>query len=248
ALAGAWRGWRGDARATVLTMLAVGVLGFVLSLGPDGVRPFYSAVHRFVFGFSALRAPAWFSVRVLFALCVLAAFGIRRIDRRVAAALVAVAAIEWLYVPPTLAAAPSLRTGVGQWLAREPGPGAVAVLPLGLDIDATPAMIQSLEHRRPIVNGYSGQRPDFYRPLAEAINSFPATDALTALHDARVRFVVALRPLDRVEPPLVERARLAEATIYELAWTPELETRLTATTVIAPPARGEIPFKVGELA
>jgi hypothetical protein len=51
-------------------MLAVGALGYVLSLGPDGVRPVYSALHRFVFGFSAIRAPARFSVLVIFALSV----------------------------------------------------------------------------------------------------------------------------------------------------------------------------------
>ena len=248
ALVGAWRGWRGDARATVLAAVAVGALGFVLSLGPDGVRPFYAAVHRFVYGFSAIRAPARFSILVLFALCLLAAIGIGRMDRRVAAALVIAAAGEWLYIPPMLAAAPLLRTEVGQWLAREPGPGAVVVLPLGLDVDATPAMVQSLEHRRPIVNGYSGQRPDFYRPLAESINTFPSSDALTALHDAHVRFVVTPMPVERVAPPLVERARLADGTIYELAWTPELETRLAAAAVVEPPATGEIPFKVGELA
>jgi hypothetical protein len=46
----------------------------------------------------------------------------------------------------------------------------------------------------------------------------------------------------------VERARLPGATIYELQWTPELETRLAATTAIEPPAPGPIPFHVGELA
>ena len=251
ALVGAWRGWRGDARATVLAMIAVAILGFVLSLGPDGVRPLYATVHRFVFGFSAIRAPARFSVLVLFALCVLAAHGFRELfapskARRTIVFVLLIA--ELLYIPPMLAAAPPMRTDVGRWLAREPGPGAVAVLPLGLDIDATPAMIQSLEHRRPIVNGYSGQRPDFYRPLADAINTFPSPDAFTALHDARVRFVVTPMPLDRAEPPVVARARLADGTIYELVWTPELETRLAAPAALAPPAAGVIPFEVGELA
>ena len=77
---------------------------------------------------------------------------------------------------------------------REPGTGAVAILPLGLDIDSTPAMVQSLEHRRPIVNGYSGQRPAFYGPLVDAINTFPSADALAALHDSGVRFVVTPAP------------------------------------------------------
>src|SRR6185295_17946476 len=97
------------------------------------------------------------------------------------------------------------------------------------DTDATPAMVQSLEHRRPLVNGYSGQRPDFYRPLAETINTFPSRDALAALHDARVRFVVTPGPIEPLEPleatePWKERARFSDGTIYELVWTPELET------------------------
>jgi len=265
ATAGVWLGWRGDARPTVMTMVVVAALGFALSLGPGGVRPVYAALHRFVFGFAAIRAPARFSVLVMFGLCVLAAIGIREVTSprmpstekhrglrvlrgRFVFVVFVAAALEWLHVPPTLVATPSLHTDVGQWLALEPGPGAVALLPLGLDIDSTPAMVQSLEHRRPIVNGYSGQRPAFYGPMVEAINTFPSGDALTALHDSRVRFVVTPRPIARAEPPVVERARFADATIYELQWTPALETRLAATAAIAPPAPGQIPFRVGELA
>jgi hypothetical protein len=68
------------------------------------------------------------------------------------------------------------------------------------------------------------------------------------LHDSRVRFVVTPKPLDRVDPPIVERARLLEGTIYELQWTPELETRLAVATAVEPPPPGGIPFHVGELA
>ena len=59
-------------------------------------------------------------------------------------------------------------------------------------------MVQSLEHRRRIVNGYSGQRPSFYGPLVEALNTFPSAEALLALHDSGVRFVVTPAP---VAPP-----------------------------------------------
>src|ERR1041385_7280550 len=79
ALIGAWRGWRSDAKPAVLAMAAIAALGFVLSLGPDGVRPFYATVHRFVFGFAAIRAPARFAVLVEFAMCVLGAIGFREI-------------------------------------------------------------------------------------------------------------------------------------------------------------------------
>jgi Protein of unknown function (DUF3108) len=258
AIAGAWLGWRSDARPMVLSMGAVGLLGFVLSFGPDGVRPLYAALHRFAFGFAVIRAPARFSVLVTFALTAVAAVAIREllapraptvhVQARVVYLLIAVALLEWLHVPLRLAASPPLYTPVGGWLAREAGSGAVAILPLGLDADATPAMVQSLEHQRSIVNGYSGQRPAFFGPLADAINTFPSTDALAALHDSRVRFVVTPKPLDRVDPPVAERARFAEGTIYELRWTPELETRLAAASAVEPPPPGAFPFRVGERA
>jgi hypothetical protein len=252
---GVWSGWTRDAKPAVLAMAAVLAFGFLMSLGPDGARGVYAAFHRFVFGFSAIRAPARFSVLVVFGLSVLAAIAIRRLPRPVVAFAILAAAIEWLHVPTTLAPAPARHTAVGQWLAREPGADPVAVLPLGLDVDATPAMVQSLEHLRPIVNGYSGQRPDFYRPLAEAINTFPSFDALRALHDARVRFVVVREQFEPAEPtepnepkPYTVRARFPDAIIYELTWTPDFETRLAASNVVEPPAPGAIPFQVGELA
>jgi uncharacterized protein DUF3108 len=263
AIAGVWLGWRSDARAMVVTMIAIGAVGFVLSLGPDGVRPLYAAAHRFVFGFAVIRAPARFSVLVLFALSVLAAIAVRelhsprlplpgRYDGRglgvAVGVLIAVGIMELLHVPQRLVPAPSQHTDLGEWLSREPGAGAVAFLPLDRDVESTPAMVQSLQHRRPIVNGYSGQRPAFYGPFADEINTFPSPDALATLHDSRVRFVVTSKPLDRVEPPVTERARFADGTIYELQWTPDLETRLVAANAVDPPPPGLIPFRVGELA
>jgi len=264
AIAGAWLGWRSDARPTVLTMIAISAVGFVLSLGPDGVRPLYAAAHRFVFGFAVIRAPARFSVLVTFALCVLAAIAVRELrsprlplpggrESRglgfpAVGVLIAVAVVELLHVPANLVAAPAQYTDLGEWLAREPGPGAVAFLPLARDVESTPEMVQSLEHRRPIVNGYSGQRPAFYGPFADEINTFPSADALATLHDSRVRFVVTAKPLDRPEPPVTERARFDEGTIYELQWTPDLEARLVTANAVEPPPPGRIPFRVGELA
>ena len=264
AIAGAWLGWRSDTHPTVLAMLAVGAIGFVLSLGPDGVRPIYAAAHRLVFGFAVIRAPARFSVLVVFALTVLAAIAVRELrsprlplpGRRetrglsvpIIGLLIAAGIVELLHVPANLVAAPAQHTDLGDWLAREPGPGAVAFLPLDRDVESTPAMVQSLEHRRPIVNGYSGQRPSFYGPFVDEINTFPSADALATLHDSRVRFVVTSRPLDRAEPPITERARFDDGTIYELQWTPDLEARLVTANAVDPPPPGPIPFRVGEMA
>lgn len=283
ALAGAWRGWRSDSRPAAMAMTATAALGFALSLGPDGVRPLYATLHRVIFGFAVIRAPARFSVLVLFGLCVLAAIGVRELSARahgisplghkdgvnhkeheehkgesalrglrgyLVFVLFTAAALEWIHVPLSLAPAPPLRTEVGQWLAREPGPGAVAILPLDVDIASTPAMVQSLEHRRPIVNGYSGQRPSFYGPLIDALNTFPSDDALIALRDSGVRFVVTPAPIAPLAPlaPIVERARFGDTTIYELRWTPETDARLAASSTNEPAPVGSISFHVGEVA
>ncbi|MGH9374399.1 MAG: DUF3108 domain-containing protein, partial [Vicinamibacterales bacterium] len=254
AAVGTVKGVRSDARPLVLTMIAVGMLALVLSFGPDGVRDLYALFQRSVFGFQAIRAPARFAVLVMFALATLAALGWRLAleGRPYAYAAIGLAAVEFLNVPLPLAAAPPRQTQVGQWLRHEPGSGAVVYLPIGVDVESTPAMVQSLEHRRPILNGYSGQRPGFYTALADSLSTFPADEALIALNESGARFVVtptAVAPPDAAAPwPLVERARFADAVIYELRWTPEIESRLAADLAVTPPPPGDRPFAAGETA
>jgi hypothetical protein len=261
AACGLWSARRADARPLIAAMTLMLIAGFVLSLGPDGARSIYAALHRYVFGFQAIRAPARFAVLVFFALSTLAALGWRELHaqlmsnrsraRRMAPAIViAIVALELLHVPTSLDAAPPLQTDVGQWLHRAPEPGAVAVLPLTIDVDNTHAMVQSLEHRRPLLNGYSGQRPAFYPPLVDALSAFPADDALLALLESDVRFVVVPRPVAAGElaSPLVERARFGGGTIYELRWTPEIETRVRQHAAVEPTPPGPVPFREGETA
>src|SRR4029078_8445312 len=97
-------------------LAAVGVVGFLLSLGPEGIRPLYAAAHRVVFGFQAIRAPARFGVLVLFALTTLAAIGVRDLSRvrpRLAMALMALVAIECLNSPMAYAPAAEVETRLG---------------------------------------------------------------------------------------------------------------------------------------
>jgi hypothetical protein len=295
ALAGVVFGRRSDARPLVVSMLAVGALGFVLSLGPEGLRDLYAAFQRYVFGFAAIRAPARFAVLVMFALATLAALGWREVNARLKTrrhvptsnaelpgrsletgglgvgrwrvsvvgpsrgssdplmiVLIGLAAIELLNVPIPLTAAPPRETAVGQWLRKEPGPGAVVHVPLALDIESTPAMVQSLEHRRPLVNGYSGQRPSFYSALVDTVKTFPSDASLLALHEFGVRFVVTASPVaapsEDAPWPLLERARLADGVIYEFRWTPEIEERLARDVAVRPDPPGPIPFAAGETA
>jgi hypothetical protein len=154
-----------------------------------------------------------------------------------------------------------MKTPVGQWLATAPGDGAVLYLPLTNDKRAnTLPMVESLQHGRPIVNGYSGQRPSFFRGLVDTFSVFPTADALWALHDLDVRFVVAPAALaTEVSPddarrgllaardvPLIERAGFPDGVIYELAWSPEVEARLKPPDLPAPPPPGPLTFHVGE--
>lgn len=263
--AGVWWGRRGGNRPVVLALLVLAGTGVVFSLGPDGIRWLYATAYHHVFGFQSLRAPARFGVLVMASLAVLAALGVAAapLGRRrllIAPAAAALMLAEYLSAPLPYVERPPRQTDVGQWLARAPGPGAVVHLPLTLDERNTPPMVQSMEHWRPIVNGHSGQRPPFFTALVDAVSGFPSAEALWTLRDFDVRFVVAPSaagevrhpdtgaPLAPADTPLVERARLAEGVIYELAWTPEHEARLPRPAPPAPPPPGPPPFAVGERA
>jgi Protein of unknown function (DUF3108) len=159
--------------------------------------------------------------------------------------------LEYLNTPLPLAAAPPQHTEIGQWLAREPGEGAVLYLPLTLDVENTPFMVQSLEHGRPIVNGYSGQRPAFFSSLVDALADLPSLTAFAALREFDIRFVVSPHPLPGAgneRSPLVERTRLAGSTVYEVRWTPIAIAALDESSVPPPPMPGPAPFAAGETA
>jgi hypothetical protein len=263
---GVWRARRDAAWPTAMALLALAAVGIAISLGPDGIRPFYAACHRYIFGFQTVRAPARFAVLVQFALAVLAARGLTRLEsrqgRRVATALLVMTVAEYGAAPLTLVPRPPLRTALGAWLLTAPGPGAVIYLPLTHDRRNTIGMVESLQHGRPIVNGYSGQRPAFYAALVDTMSVFPSADALLTLRDLDVRFVVSPLPIpEQVDAsqttrgvlplsatPLVERVRLPEGIVYELVWSGALESRLVPSAPPAPPEPGPLPFAIGERA
>src|SRR5690606_20854587 len=151
--------------------------------------------------------------------------------------------------PLPLVERPPLTTPTGQWLASVPGPGAVVYLPLTNDRRNTVGMVESLQHRRPLLNGYSGLRPAFYPAVVDALSEFPSSTGLWTLKDLGVRFVVspqrlsadpapAARAAGRLplgETPLVERAALPEGVIYELVWSDDAEAALAPPAPPVPP-------------
>jgi hypothetical protein len=248
---------RGEPR-TPAVYATLAIVGVLLSLGPNGIRPVYALLYRGVFGMSAIRAAARFDVLALVSISVLAALGIRRLETSagakpwaITAAVCALIAVEYCNGVIAFPARPVLTSNAGRWLKGQPGAGAVMCVPMGPFATNTPCMLQELEHGLPIVNGYSGLRPPFFEALADAANRLPDGDALLALHDLGVAFVVSDRALPLKEADrgaLVERAAFDDQRVYQVTWSPELESRLSATTDISPPEPGSPPFVVGESA
>jgi Protein of unknown function (DUF3108) len=248
---------RAGAAPIAVAALAVGTVGFILSLGPGGSRALYALLFQWVFGFHAVRAPARFAVLVYFALAVLAGLGIEWTTRSSRAApawtaplVLALIGSEFLNGSVPWVRAPSLSTPSGRWLRAAGRPGPVVYLPIGDERRDTTVMVGSLEHLRPIVNGYSGQRPALYGALVEALADFPAPDALRTLRDLGIVFVVVPDPLRGLTDPspLVERARLDDGIVYELQWTPAVEAALGETADPVPMPAGPAPFEAGETA
>jgi hypothetical protein len=259
AIAGLVLGWRSDRRPLVVTGVVLFVAGFWLSLGPEGPLGLYAWLATHVAGFDAIRAPARFSVVAMLGAVLLAAVAVARLTssmnarRRVASTMVVVVAMmaEYVNVGIPWAPAPATSTRVGRWLRDAPEPGPVLYLPIGLDRENTPYMIESLEHGRPIVNGYSGQRPGHYTVVVEALATLPGVEGLAMLDELSVRYVVSNGPIagaGQPDSPLVEQAVLDGRTIYEVRWTPESEAALDDVEVEAPPPPGPIPFHDGEVA
>jgi len=253
AIFGAWQGWRSDARPVVVTSLALVLAGVVLSLGPEGVRSVYSWTANVVFGFHAIRAPARFATIAMAGACLLAAIAIAKggVRNGVFAVIVVLMMAEYLNAPLPLVAAPATSTAVGQWLRDEGGQGAVLYLPITLDKENSTFMVRSLEHRRPIVNGYSGQRPAFFTSIGDAFADPASVDARATLKEIGVRFVVSPGPLagaERPDSPYVERETFGDETIYEIVWTEASEAALDEVEVAPPPAPGLVPFRAGETA
>ena len=126
AVMGVWSGWRRDARPTTAAALALTVVGVALSLGPEGVRPMYAALHSWFPAFDAIRAPARFAVIAMAGLVTLGGIGFAALERATAHArpsrktwlLVPLALLvaEYVNVPLPLAVAPARETPTGQWL------------------------------------------------------------------------------------------------------------------------------------
>ena len=182
------------------TLIALGVFGFVLSLGLN--TPLYQLLRIVAMPYRGLRAPARASILLFMALAALGAYGWTRLMRGRSKSLTTIATVlmaaallaefrttmdRWLSVP-------SEPADVYRWLAMQPR-SVVAEVPfaradeLHLIHDGL-YMFNSTWHWQPIVNGYSGFFPKSFMDLAEETASFPDDRSIHYLKTRGVDLIV----------------------------------------------------------
>jgi hypothetical protein len=178
------------------------VLGVWLSIGPPlGLWPLV----YWLPGMSFIRVPSRFTVLALLGLAIVAAAGFDWIAARLpprrqrgfAAAVTLLLVAEFSAIP--LAVTPC-RVDVplaDRWLASQPGPFAVAEVPLPDPSQAGPFerrqttyMLHSTGHWQKTVHGYSGIRAPLHERLYVLLRNFPDDASLDELARLGVRFVV----------------------------------------------------------
>jgi len=189
--------WGWSARKT--TVVIIGVVGFLLSLGLN--TPVYTLLRELVFTYRGLRAPARAAVLVYLALAVLAGYGWRAVLLKRprwtmvgTAALIGLLFLEYLTLAPAWLVLPARPPAVARWLAQQPR-SVVVEFPLP-KADALHSihdglyMYASIFHWQPLLNGYSGFYPRSYIELIERMRGFPSDEAIAYLKQRDVDIIV----------------------------------------------------------
>lgn len=198
ALLGATFAWQTGQRRWAVFCVSGAVLALLLSFGLNlnvgEIQP-YQWVRNHIPGFARIRSPFRFAMFVHLFLALLAGFAIRRAWQKLpklTALLVVVGLAELSVLPVSLYEFPQnkLEAEWVAWLKEESEgdpAGSILMLPFAQTnrVEAfeptTIAMLQSLEHGYPLVNGYSGFFPPTYRHWRDQFNRFPSVQTLDLL-------------------------------------------------------------------
>lgn len=180
---------------TTLFYGALGLLAAWASFGPEA--GLYTLLLETLPFMSFLRAPARLGILVVFALAVLAGYGLASVlrgSRRapVAAALVLVVAAEVSAAPWPLHDVPDVPPAYRMLAELPRGPVVEFHFPYrSTDLfNHTRYMFWSAWHWQPLVNGYSDYIPLDFREMTIPINGFPDEVSFRLLRDRGVRYVV----------------------------------------------------------
>jgi hypothetical protein len=208
AMIGVAAAWRSGQRRWVIFCLAGAGVALLASLGLHlqvaGWQP-YEALRALYPGFRQLRSPFRLGVFVQIFLLILAGFGLGwlwrvSLGRWLAVGLCTLGVLETLTiaVPSRTFSEQALERPWVGWLAAQPA-GAAAIVPFpasGAVADYEPtalAMLQALEHRHPLANGYSGLFPAAYSQLREAMQTFPDNGSIAQLRTIGATYLVVDR-------------------------------------------------------
>ena len=180
-------------------------------------------LYLFVPFINAMRVWTRFGVVTLLTVSVLAAWGLdaiqggmpSRTQSWVAAGALLLVLADFCVVPYPYGRTLVAPQPLDQWLAEQPGEGAVAQFPLhktwfGWMLDANRI------HGRPLAYGYGTFAPEAYTDATVALEDWPSEDALAVLRDWGVRYVVMGARSYETRWPETE-GRLAELPIEEVA-------------------------------
>jgi len=195
-LALSWRETRRDRRVQMCAAAAIVCL--ILSVLPNA--SFFPRLYPLIPGIMAVRVVADVEQIVLLLIAVIAGFGAAAVCQRIAAwrfapavalALVGIVNLEARHAPLRFRESGEIPR-IYDTLADIRG-AVIAELPLhppDVFFANTGYMLNSTRHWRPMANGYSGYRPQSYIEIFKAIQTFPAADAVMALHDRGITHVV----------------------------------------------------------
>lgn len=182
--------------------LAVALLTLWLTIGPP------LSLWQWVYwlpGLTFIRVPSRFTLLGLLAVAVLSACGFDRLAKRwsprvrVAAGLLfaVVFLVESVQFPNAARPFTLDIPTVDRWLADQPGPIAIAEVPVSSSRDdarraevAVQYMLHTLGHHKPTVLGYSGAEPADYRDVYDGLIDFPSEASLDMLAGRGVTHVV----------------------------------------------------------
>jgi hypothetical protein len=179
-------------RRLTWTYLVLALVALWASFGPN--LGLWSALSAVVPMMSMLRAPVRLGIVVVFALAILAGFGVRHLAARrpwLSWVLVAAVALE-LFVPWPLRAAPPVPRAY-TLLAERPR---AAVVELLFNYKRTEFfahtrfMFNSTYHWQPLLNGYSDLIPPDFEQVALLMTQFPDPASFAMLRERGVRYVV----------------------------------------------------------
>jgi hypothetical protein len=216
-------------RRRIVMLVAIGAIGFVLSLGLQ--TPVYGWVYHAFPPMQGLRAAARFGNLFLLAVGVLAGLGLAAARSRfpakhaglIAAAAVVVVNVESLRAPMGYTRFEGIPS-IYSVLADIPERVVLVEVPFWPPQGAfehAEYVLNSTAHWRPLINGYSGYLPQSYRKNAQLFWFFPQEHAIQAMRRAGATHLIVHPKGFGHEAPAMWEAVAASPYLERIATTPD---------------------------